>query len=130
MFELILEVFGEVILLAIAEAIGHLISELGLRVRGDVSEKPANPVILVLGYTLFGSLLGALSVVALPKLLIASHVGRIVNLVLSPIVVGLGMAAFGAWRARRGRRVLRIDRLAFGGAFALGFALVRFLLAS
>ena len=51
---------------------------------------------------------------------------RIVNLVLTPIAVGLLMCAMGAWRARRGDAVLRIDRFAYGYLFALALAVVRF----
>jgi hypothetical protein len=32
----------------------------------------------------------------------------------------------GAWRARRGQQVLRIDRFAYGYLFALSLGLVRF----
>jgi hypothetical protein len=40
------------------------------------------------------------------------------------------MAAIGAWRARRGEPVLRIDRFAYGYLFALSLALVRFFFAA
>jgi hypothetical protein len=36
------------------------------------------------------------------------------------------MCALGAWRARRGGVVLRIDRFAYGYLFALALALIRF----
>jgi len=40
------------------------------------------------------------------------------------------MAILGAWRARRGQQVLRIDRFAYGYLFALSIALVRFYFAA
>jgi hypothetical protein len=36
------------------------------------------------------------------------------------------MVAFGAWRARRGESVMRIDRFSYGYFFALALAVVRF----
>ena len=42
-------------------------------------------------------------------------------------VSGLSMAAIGAWRARRGQNLLRMDRFAYGFFFALTMALVRYL---
>jgi hypothetical protein len=39
------------------------------------------------------------------------------------------MCLMGAWRARRGDDVLRIDRFAYGYVFALSLALVRFIFA-
>jgi hypothetical protein len=47
-------------------------------------------------------------------------------LVLTPLLAGGIMAVLGAWRARRGQTVLRIDRFAYGYLFALGLAVVRF----
>ncbi|MDC9640262.1 hypothetical protein QYG06_18720 [Xanthomonas euvesicatoria] len=40
------------------------------------------------------------------------------------------MAALGAWRARRGDPVLRIDRFSHGYLFALCFALMRYFFAT
>lgn len=51
---------------------------------------------------------------------------RLANLVFTPIVVGLLMAALGAWRAWHGQIILRIDRFSYGFLFALSLALVRF----
>jgi hypothetical protein len=49
-----------------------------------------------------------------------------VNLVVVPVLVGLVMVLLGAWRARRGDTVLRIDRFSYGYLFALALAAVRF----
>lgn len=40
------------------------------------------------------------------------------------------MTAMGAWRARRGEPVLRIDKFAYGYLFALSLAIVRFIFAA
>lgn len=48
------------------------------------------------------------------------------NLVVTPIAVGLAMGAPGPWRARRGKDLFRLDKFADGYAFALAFALARF----
>jgi hypothetical protein len=40
------------------------------------------------------------------------------------------MAGMGAWRARRGQPVLRIDKFAYGFLFALALALVRYFFAA
>lgn len=65
-----------------------------------------------------------------PDYLMASKSLRVANAALSPIVAGLSMAALGAWRAKRGQAVLRIDKFSYGYLFALSFALVRFWFAS
>ena len=92
--------------------------------------KPPNPWLAALGYTLFGAMAGGLTLLAFPAYLTPEGALRLTNLVVTPAAVGLLMTAFGAWRSRRGERVLRIDRFSYGYLFALAMALVRFQFAS
>lgn len=77
------------------------------------------------GYTLFGAILGGLSLLVFPNNLIP-HAWRVANLIATPIAVGGVMALMGTWRARRGEPVYRINRFAYGYVFALSMALIRF----
>jgi hypothetical protein len=52
---------------------------------------------------------------------------RIANLIITPVVCGLLMAAVGKFKSRRGKEILRLDSFAYGFVFALSMALVRFL---
>ena len=70
-----------------------------------------------------------MSLLAFPTNLVP-EAWRVANLVATPLAVGGIMAAIGAWRARRGGSVLRIDRFAYGYLFALSLALVRFFFAA
>lgn len=54
---------------------------------------------------------------------------RAADLIATPVAVGVLMAALGAWRARRGDAVLRIDRFAYGYLIALAVAAVHFFFA-
>ena len=115
--ELLLQVFGEALI------------EMGFHAVAEPFRKPPRPWIAAIGYFLFGAIIGGLSL-----LLVASHMVndkglRVANLVLTPIAAGLCMGALGAWRARRGQTVLRLDRFSYGYLFALAFALVRFFFA-
>ena len=79
-----------------------------------------------LGYAIFGGL---------SLLLIGHHLTpdgqlRLVNLVLTPVAVGGLMVAMGAWRARKGEPLLRINHFFYGYLFALCFALVRYAFAA
>jgi hypothetical protein len=125
MLEILVEVLGEFIL----QALGEALVELGLHSLAEPFRRPPNPWLAALGYTLFGAIFGALS------LLVFSHnfvpgPWRWANLVATPLALGGVMAALGAWRARRGDAVLRIDKFSYGYLFALSFALVRFFFAS
>jgi hypothetical protein len=61
---------------------------------------------------------------------LAEFVLQAVGDALTPLLVGGIMVAMGAWRARRGQAVLRIDRFTYGYLFALSLALVRFFFAT
>lgn len=92
------------------------------------NRSPVHPAIAVMGYLLLGGLLGGISYWIFPPHLIAHPYARIINLVVTPVAVGLALGAVGAWRSKRGKELVRLDKFAYGYAFALAFALVRFAL--
>lgn len=123
MIEFLLEVFGELCLQAVAEAL----VELGFHALAEFTRDTRSPWVAALGCALIGALLGGLSLWVFPASLVAP-VWRLPNLLFTPVLVGALMVAMGAWRAQRGQAVLRIDRFAYGYLFALSLALVRFFL--
>jgi hypothetical protein len=125
MLEFIFEVVGEFLL----QVLGEALVELGFHSLGEPFRKPPNPWLASLGYTLFGAILGGLSLLAFPDNFVPDAF-RIANLVLTPLAAGCVMTAMGAWRARRGEPVLRIDKFAYGYLFALSLAIVRFFFAA
>lgn len=126
LIELLLAFFGELVLPLIWE----IFAEVGLQSLVEPFKKEPRPWVAALGYSVFGAALGGLSLLVLPHHMLGSHGLQVVSVALSPVVAGLGMAAVGAWRAKRGQRVLRIDRFSYGYVFALAFGLVRFAFAA
>ena len=121
--ELLFEVFGEFILQFIFEAL----SEVGLHAfRKRTERAPASPWLAVAGYVILGAACGALSLWLCPSFFVKSHAGRVVSLVVTPILAGASMSMLGAWRRKRGEELLRLDRFAYGYAFALAMAATRF----
>jgi hypothetical protein len=100
--------------------------EVGLHSLAEPFRRTPNPWLAAVGYALLGAALGGMSLLVFPDYLVATKSLRVANAALSPIAAGLCMAAIGAWRARRGQAVLRIDRFSYGYLFALAFGLVRF----
>lgn len=125
MLEFLFEIVGEFLLQALAE----VLLELGWHSMAEPFRRPPNPWLAALGYAIFGAVFGGLSLLVVPHNLVPGP-WRILNLVLTPLAVGGLMAWMGAWRARRGQPVLRIDRFAYGYLFALSLALVRFFFAA
>lgn len=125
MLELILELLGEFLL----QVVGEALFEIGFHSLAEPFRRPPNPWLAAIGYALFGAILGGISLLAFPNNLVP-EAWRVANLVATPIAVGAIMTLMGAWRARRGQQVLRIDRFAYGYLFALFIALIRFYFAA
>ena len=122
MFELLLEGFGEFLLQLIFE----ILFECGFRIAGEPFRRTPKPWIAAVGYAFFGIICGLLSVLIFPNHLVPGWDLRVVNLIVTPVAVGLVMAGVGFLREGRGQPVLRIDRFAYGYVFALAFAIMRF----
>jgi hypothetical protein len=120
-FELLFEIFGELLLQLAFE----LLAEWGWRGLGERFHRPPHPLVAAIGYAVFGAVAGGLSLWWFPNLFIASHAGRIANLIVTPVLAGSAMAALGAWRRRRDRPTVLLDRFAYAFIFALAMALVR-----
>nr|WP_320049871.1 hypothetical protein [uncultured Desulfuromonas sp.] len=117
MLELIVELLGEFLL--------QVLIELGFHSCVEPFRRPSSPWMAAIGYIIFGTILGGVSLVVVPNNFV-DKTRRIANLVATPIAVGGVMAAIGSWRARRGLTILRIDHFAYGYLFAFSVALVRF----
>jgi hypothetical protein len=125
MIEFLLEIFGEILIQFIVEAL----AEAGLHTVNDWRNYKPNPWLAGVGYALFGAIAGAVTVWLLPHHMVHSEVLRKLNLLVTPLAAGGMMYLVGAWRAKRGDPVLGIDRFAYGYVFALSLALVRFVFA-
>ena len=125
MFELLFEIFFEIVL----QVVGEVLFEVGLR---GISEpfkrrETRNPVLAFIGYAVAGAAVGGLSLLVFPQSLVRSVGFRGVSLIVSPLLAGAAMTGLGWLRRRQGKRLLRLDRFAYGAVFAFGMALVRFL---
>ena len=122
LFEILLQFVGEVLLQIVFEAL----AELGLQSLRAPFKKPLNPWLAAVGYAVFGTISGALSLCVFPVLFITSRSARLASLVLTPIAAGAAMARIGTWRRSRDQKLIRLDRFAYGYFFALAMAIVRF----
>ena len=117
----------EPILEALIEYVFGTILGFLLRALGEVFKTEIeSPAVAAFGYVLFGVLSGYISLIFFPYRIV--HRSKIpgISLVISPVLVGLMMSLTGSILRRREKRVIRIESFAYGFAFALGMALVRF----
>ena len=121
MFEVLFEILCEFLL----QLLGEALFEVGLHALSEPFRRSPNPWLACIGYILFGTIVGGISVLVVPTHGVHVRAWRLANLVITPVAVGLCMSALGAWRAKRDQSVLRIDRFGYGYLFALSFALIR-----
>jgi hypothetical protein len=122
MVEFLFELLGEFIL----QVLGEALLELGLHALAAPFRREASPWMAAAGYLIFGGIAGGVSLLAFPVHFTPAGPLRLANLFITPLAAGGCMAALGAWRARRGEPVLRIDRFLYGFLFAAAVAATRF----
>ncbi|WP_404370624.1 hypothetical protein AB5I39_02315 [Sphingomonas sp. MMS24-J45] len=120
--EIILQFLGEVVLQIVIECL----SEAGLHMFAEASEKPPNAFVSVLLYTIFGTIAGALSLLILPHPFITNLALREANVLITPLIAGGAMMLVGRWRDKKGQERFGIDRFGYAFVFALSMALIRF----
>ena len=133
-----MEVVLEIVLQAVGwllQIIGELLFQIGLQLLGNGAahametivrrKEPLRPVVAAIMYAVFGGIVGALSLAVVPTLFTRPESLRLLNLLFTPVIVGVAMAAFGAWRRRSGKSVIRLESFAYGYCFALSLTVVR-----
>lgn len=124
-----MEVIVEVVLQFVLEVVGQIVmqvlAEIGWHSVTNVFKRNPVPWLAAVGYTLFGAIAGAISLLFLPAL-VSGLPARVANLAIAPVLAGVAMSMIGAWRRRREHRIIRLDRFRYGYLFALALALVRF----
>jgi len=132
MLEFIFEFIFQVVFEFLLQLFGELLVELGLRSVAEpfANRKERNPLLAGAGYAVLGLLAGGVSLIFFPRALVRSASLHGISLLVTPLLAGGAMSLVGAWRRRRGERLLRLDSFGYGSVFAFGMALVRLLFTS
>ena len=130
MLDLLLEVFGELIVEFFLQFLAGVIVDVGTRFLGEVfeTERARNLVASAVYYSFLGALAGALSAAILPHPLVRPSKLHGISLLISPLLTGLAMSSIGSVLRRQDKEVARIESFGYGFAFAFGMALVRLIL--
>ena len=116
----ILQILAELILQIVCEALADF------GIHQSKRKREINPIAAVIGYLIFGGVLGALSLIVFPESFIENHTFKLLNLVVTPLMLGSLMLVIGKMRKKKGKQTVRIEQFAFGFLFAFGLALVRY----
>jgi hypothetical protein len=122
-FEVLFEIFGELILQVLFEAL----AEVGVHLtRRQSADAPRSGWRLMIGYTVLGLLAGALSLLVFSHSLAHTRNGRLATLLLVPLLAALSTVLLGKLRVRKGQALAGIDRFMYAYLFAMAMACVRF----
>ena len=122
LFEFIFQLFFEFLL----QAVFGVLVELGFRSFENAYRRDKHPVISTIAILIWGALAGAISLLVLPTMLITNPALRLLNLLVTPILLGSLMVVIGRLRQRKGQELIQLDRFWYAFAFAWAMAMVRF----
>lgn len=123
MFEIVFQFLGELLLQILFE----FLAELGIYSLADTFKKPKHPVLSTIGYVLWGAIAGGISLWIMPSSFISDPDLRVANLILTPIAIGGMMVLLGKLRAKKGQKLVKLDKFGYAFSFAFAMSLVRFI---
>ena len=123
LLQFIIEIFGQVIF--------EILAELGIRSISNALgfEKPKNPFLAAFGYIILASISAGISLYFFSIHYVKRSELRLINLIISPLLVGGLMGVRGRFLVKKQKEPIRIDSFFYGYLFAITFALIRFFFA-
>ena len=122
-FEVLFQFIGEILLQVLFE---YLV-ELGFRSLGEIFQTPRNAAVSTIGYALWGTIAGTISLLVFPSSLITGIGLRRLNIIITPLAVG-AIVMLASWaRSRKGQRAIKPNRFGYPFAFALAMTIVRYI---
>ncbi len=122
-----MEFLFEIIFQVLCEVLIQILFELGFHSLVEPFKNRPNPYFAFISYAILGAVAGGLSLLFFKELFVKNEILKVINLFLTPCLVGLAMSSLGKLRERNGRELINLDKFAYGFVFAFGMALVRFL---
>jgi hypothetical protein len=121
----------EVLIEVVFEVFGEVLIELGwASIKEALGRRNHNAVLATVGYLLLGGIVGGSAVWLHPGRIIASSSIPGVSLVVAPLVGGIAMDLWGAYRRGHGYETTNLATFCGGASFSFGASLVRFLTAT
>lgn len=122
--EFILELIAQIVL----EVAVQGIFELGGRGIVSIFRRDGDtvkPWLAIFGYIAMGAIAGGISIWLIPMHLLKSPALQILNLAITPILLGFIFDALGRWKTNHDKPRHAVDRFSYGFMFALMMGLIR-----
>ena len=123
LFEIILEIFGEILFSITSEAIGHFLLWLGFGSDQTIEQK-RNSTTPLKGFVV-GILSGLLSLLVISHPIIQNFEFQLLNLFLTPLYIGIWTLTLGEVDKNFGKNPSQQDTFLYGATFGFAFALTR-----
>ena len=124
-FELLAQLFLEIFVQGAFELGGRGVISF-FRKEGET----VNPWLAICGYITMGAIAGGVSVWLIPMHLLKAPALQLVNLAITPIVLGFIFEALGRWKSNHEKPRYAVDRFSYGFTFALTMGLIRYFFAA
>ena len=121
LFELILQVFSEALIQGVFELGGR-----GIVAAVKKDGSPIDRKLAIFGYLVMGAIAGGISIWVLPMQLLNSPLLQILNLAITPILLGFLFELLGRWKTKNEKTRYFVDRFSYGFTFAITMGLVRY----
>jgi hypothetical protein len=107
----------------------ELLAELGLRSAASAlgKDKEIHPIFSLFGYIFLALICSSISIAIHRGHYIKNVNLQYLNLVISPVLIGLIMKYRGKYLHAKDKKTIRLDSFWYGYVFALTFSLVRFI---
>ena len=127
--EVLIELLGQLILELVVQG-GFEFGVRGILAVFGKDDSSDAPWLASVGYCIFGAVAGFISIWLIPMHVLNSHSMQLLNLTISPALLGLVFRTLGRQNEKRGRKRRRSDRFLFGFAFAMAMGLTRYFFAA
>ena len=124
-FELLAQLLFEIVLQGIFELGGRGIVSIFRKDGATV-----HPWLAIFGYFVMGAIAGGLSIWLIPMHLLKSPTLQILNLAITPIILGFLFEAIGRWKNNHDKPRYAVDRFSYGFTFAFTMGLIRYFFAT
>ena len=128
-----MEIIFELLAQLVLEVLVQGSFELGGRGLVSVFRKDGaevKPWLAICGYILMGAIAGGISIWLVPLHLLKLPFLQIINLAITPIILGFIFEFFGRWRTRNEKPRYAMDQFSYGFTFALTMGLIRYFFAA
>jgi hypothetical protein len=125
---IVIEILFQFLVEFVIPILVEILAELGIRSTSQALgyEKPKNPYLAAFGYLLLAGAGAGISLYVFPAHQIKHPEWRLINLLVTPVLIGGLMALRGKILLRKRRVLIRLDSFLYGYLFALTFTFVRF----